>query len=111
VHLAGYVSNLQPDSSTFDVDISPYISNLAMPKDINSAVTVKPAAHFSISIPDTPRFKASKPLPSDRRFVCVTGILTGVILSKDGNNIQRFIVTMEQITFGPKLDDQKEGYG
>jgi hypothetical protein len=64
LHISGVASNCRKDQGMFDVEIEHYISIL---KDIKSgSKPIKPVAPICCIIPDSPRYKAGKPVPFNK---------------------------------------------
>ncbi|PPR02986.1 hypothetical protein CVT24_012191 [Panaeolus cyanescens] len=105
VILAGVASNIQKDSSTFSVEIEQYISCLKPNKTDNNTSTSKSRVQvtsFSCFIPDSPRYRNGKPMPSNNRYVNVFGFLTDLIASAQKRKvglIDAFEVEVNNIIF------------
>lgn len=99
VHIAGAAANCDKARGTFDLDVEHYIS-LTKPDQSNKIVTP-----ISCLIPDSPRWKLAKPVPYNKRYAFITGLLSDI--SFDVNSaeptekrpIVRFGVTVDNIVF------------
>ncbi|PPQ82285.1 hypothetical protein CVT25_008435 [Psilocybe cyanescens] len=99
LHISGVASNSQKSRGTFDVDIEHYISTF---KDAKvGSKPMKPIAPISCIIPDSPRYIVhGKPVPYNKRYVSVSGFLSGVTYKPDSPDVvQRFHLEVENIAF------------
>ena len=83
----------------FNLDVEHYIS-LAKTDRNNKLI-----APVSCCIPDSPRWKLGKPVPYEKRYAFVTGLLSDICwetsLSEAAGNrpVGRFVVTVDNIVF------------
>jgi hypothetical protein len=98
VHVSGAVNNVHQESGTFKLDVDHYISaSKDLPKD--SKKPIKPIAPISCEF--SARYQnRKKPVPFNRRYVSVSGFLTGVTYKQNSEDtVERFIVSIEHIAF------------
>lgn len=97
VHVSGAVNNVHQESGTFKLDVDHYISAFKDLKD--SKKPIKPIAPMSCEF--SARYQnRKKPVPFNRRYVSVSGFLTGVTYKQNSEDIvERFIVSIEHIAF------------
>lgn len=99
VHIAGEAANCDKSQGTFDLAVEQYISLTKLDQ------SNKVAAPISCCIPDSPRWKLAKPVPYNKRYAFVTGLLSDIafdINAAEPNNKQsviRFGVTVDNIVF------------
>jgi hypothetical protein len=62
---------------------------------------LKPTTTFFCYIPDLPKYRtwSSKPLPANKRYVSISGFLTGVDTSDNGSKVENFRVDVHNVTF------------
>lgn len=96
VHIAGAAANCDKAQGTFNLDIEHYIS-LAKSDQNNKIVTP-----ISCHIPDSPRWKLAKPVPYNKRYAFVTGLLSDV--SFDSKSVEP-IENRAVICFGITVDN------
>ena len=69
-------------------------------KDVPRESSLFPAAFF---VPDTPRFRTKKPIPSKDTYVSVSGYISRLELSPT-STIERFIIEIDKVSFlGKKI--------
>ncbi|KAJ6522020.1 hypothetical protein B0H19DRAFT_1277520 [Mycena capillaripes] len=96
VHVCGLATNINRDDATFDIVAEQYVS-----------ATKKPEIFpIRCMIPDTPRFQRYKPIPTNNKFVSVTGFLNGVERDDD-HTVKHFIMDIDQVVFGQSTSAQK----
>jgi hypothetical protein len=99
VHVTGAATNCEKLQGTFDLDVQQYIS---MTKANQNNKIIVP---ISCYIPDSPRWKTSKPVPYNNRYTSITGLLTDVSLntettcSEEKQPIECFHITVDNVIF------------
>ncbi|KJA17245.1 hypothetical protein HYPSUDRAFT_206406 [Hypholoma sublateritium FD-334 SS-4] len=99
VHIAGAAVNCDKARGTFDLDVEHYIS-LTKPDQSNKIITP-----ISCLIPDSPRWKLAKPVPYNKRYAFVTGLLSDVSFEvnslepTENRPITRFGINVDNIVF------------
>ncbi|KAF7354168.1 hypothetical protein MVEN_01104500 [Mycena venus] len=96
VQVCGNATNINKDDATFEIIAEQYVSATKKPE-------VFPVRCL---IPDTPRFQKYKPVPANKKFVSVTGFLTGVERDED-HTVKHFIVDVDQVVFGQSVSAPK----
>lgn len=96
MHLAGTSFKGEKTTATFEVNPEQWVSTL---KDVKSSLQTLPVFPVLATIQDSPRYtNGRKPIPGDRRYIFVSGCLTGVERNKDSTPM-KFRVDVESIAF------------
>jgi hypothetical protein len=102
INICGLAININKRDDTFDIDAIQYTSAL---KEIPRDASVFTARVF---IPDTPRYKKNKPMPSTNSFVFVSGFLGRFTVSLTGI-AERFYAELDKVAFlGKKVNSLME---
>ncbi|KAJ7708260.1 hypothetical protein B0H17DRAFT_1125027 [Mycena rosella] len=88
VWVCGIATNPNKDDATFEVVAEQYVT----------ATRSTECFPIRCLIPDTPRFRSYKPMPSKGKFVSVTGFLTGVERNND-HTVKHFLLDVDQVVF------------
>jgi hypothetical protein len=103
VHVTGVAMNCSKTTSTFEVTVEQYISSVRSKHSTKDAGGghLNAITTFVCHIPDSPRYQtwSGKPLPWSKRFVSLSGFLTGVGRSGDGSEVEIFRIDVDNITF------------
>ncbi|KAJ7691662.1 hypothetical protein B0H14DRAFT_3531768 [Mycena olivaceomarginata] len=96
-HIMGDIFSLTPLGSpeNFDLCHQSCIALCGVPTNINRDDATLRARCL---IPDTPKFKKYKPIPTGGKSVCVNGFLTGLERNED-KTIKHFIIDVDTVTF------------
>lgn len=87
--------------ATFEINIEQYVSCVKSEPSTKKGVgRLKPTTFFLCRIPDTPKFKSwgSKPIPGNKRYASICGILTGAERSSDDSKVEEFLIDTEFVT-------------
>ena len=101
VQVTGVAMECSKENATFEVNVKQYISCLKPGPVQAGGSPMKPFTTFFCHIPDSPKYRTSgsKPLPGNKRFVSVSGLLTGVDRSGDGSEVEQFRIDVDAISF------------
>jgi hypothetical protein len=101
IHLCGPAKLPNKADATFEIDAPQYVSAL---KNIPRENMTFPA---HILIPDSPRYKKGKPIPTVNTYVAVAGFLSHIAMPSfeaTNSDVDRFCVTLDNISFlGKKM--------
>ena len=102
VNICGLATDMNWTANTFIVKALQYTTAT---KDVPRESSLFPAAFF---IPDTPRFRNKKPMPSKDTYVSVSGYISRLDLSPT-SAIERFIIEIDKVSFLGKKNGAFEG--
>ncbi|KAF7372299.1 hypothetical protein MVEN_00090000 [Mycena venus] len=88
IAICGVPTNIDRDNATFDLNAEQYLH----------ATRSSEAFPTQCIIPNSPKFKNYKPIPSKGKSVSVTGFLTGLERNED-KTVKYFIVDVDTVTF------------
>ncbi|KAJ7671026.1 hypothetical protein B0H17DRAFT_1209171 [Mycena rosella] len=103
VHLCGAVFNPNGDTTTFSLDADQYtVSFREAQKEAKDKHQPVPRSYFPADciIPDSPHYaNTKKPIPFNKRFVMLTGYITGVISTLKKTVKECFCIDLDNIAF------------
>jgi hypothetical protein len=102
IQVTGVAMEVSREKATFEVTVEQYISCYkSNPSTPQGGTHLKPTTTFFCYIPDLPKFRTStkKPLPGNKRFVSISGFVTGVDTSGDGSKVEQFRIEVRTIVF------------
>ncbi|KAJ7638113.1 hypothetical protein B0H17DRAFT_1149254 [Mycena rosella] len=103
VHLCGAVFNPNGDTATFSLDADQYTASFReTQKEAKDKHQPVPRSYFPADciIPDSPRYaNTKKPVPFNKRFVMLTGYITGVTSTLEKTVKERFCIDVDNIAF------------
>lgn len=102
VNVCGLATDMNWTANTFVVKAVQYTTAT---KDVPRESSIFPAAFF---VPDTPRFRNKKPMPSRDTYVFVSGYISRLDLSPT-SAIERFIIEIDKVSFLGKKNGAFEG--
>ncbi|KAJ7905214.1 hypothetical protein B0H13DRAFT_2334159 [Mycena leptocephala] len=104
VNVCGAVIRSDSNAATFTLDAEQYTAAFAEQQKLASTgptvVAQKSVLPVLCFIPDSPRYKAKKPVPWAKRYISLGGYLAGVSASLEGETLQEhFRIEVENIAF------------
>jgi hypothetical protein len=93
-------SDCQKEAGTFIIEVDQYISCFKAAKANSEQESPKHVTRFFCSFPDSPKYKSGKPVPWNKRYVAVSGFLSGATYTKEDRSlVEYFKITTENISF------------
>ena len=92
VNVCGLATDMNWKDKTFVVNAAQYVSAL---KTMARDLSVFPSRIF---VPDTPKFKTKKPIPSKDTFVSVSGYISRLDIPEAGG-INRIIIELDKVSY------------
>ena len=100
--VTGVAMEVSKAEATFEVNVEQYISSTKSDPSQQAGGRSKPTTRFLCHIPDSPRYRNGKPMPSNNRWVTICGYVTGVDMSSDNSEVEQFRINIENVAFcGP----------
>jgi hypothetical protein len=103
IYITGVAMERSKTEATFEINVEQYVSCVKSELSTSSKNGVsglKLTTSFLCHIPDTPKFKSwgRKPMPGNKRYTSVCGILTGAARSGDDSEVEEFLIDTECVT-------------
>lgn len=101
IYITGVAMEHSKTEATFEINIEQYISCVKSEPSTKKGVSrLKPTTTFFCHIPDTAKFRSwgRKPMPGNKRYASICGIITGANRSGDDSEVEEFRIDTECVT-------------